>query len=111
MYEKNLKIGYLLDFYGEILTERKRNILDLYYNQDFSLAEISDEIGISRQGVRELIKKSEDELLFLEDKLGLSQKLKRLEQQADAIIGLAREYNLPQEFSDQVLVLKELINE
>ena len=66
MYEKNLKIGYLLDFYGDVLPERKRNILDLYYNEDFSLSEIAEDIGISRQGVRDLIKKSEEELFLFE---------------------------------------------
>ena len=66
MYEKNLNIGYLLDFYGDVLPERKRNVLDMYYNEDFSLAEISEEIGISRQGVRDIIKKAEEELCFFE---------------------------------------------
>ena len=58
MFEKNLKIACLLDFYGEVLSERKQAVLSLYYNEDLSLAEIAEEIGISRQGVRELIKKS-----------------------------------------------------
>ncbi|MDD7676741.1 MAG: sigma factor-like helix-turn-helix DNA-binding protein, partial [Eubacteriales bacterium] len=44
-----MSIGYLLDFYGEILNERKRSVLDMYYNEDLSLSEISDIIGISRQ--------------------------------------------------------------
>ena len=60
MFEKNMKLAYLLDFYGDILPERKRNVLDMYYNEDFSLAEISEEIGISRQGVRDIIKKAEE---------------------------------------------------
>ena len=50
MFEKNLHIGFLLDFYGDVLSERKRTVLDYYYNQDLSLAEIAGEIGISRQG-------------------------------------------------------------
>ena len=74
MFEKNLRIGFLLDFYGDLLTERKRTVLDYYYNDDLSLAEIADEIGISRQGVRELIKKSGDELEFYEEKLGMAKR-------------------------------------
>ena len=66
MFEKNLHIGYLLDFYGDMLPERKRSVMDMYYNEDLSLAEIAAEIGISRQGVRDIIKKSEDELNFYE---------------------------------------------
>lgn len=71
MFEKNLKMACLLDFYGEILSERKQAVLSMYYNDDMSLAEIADEIGISRQGVRDLIKKAEEELTFFEEKLGL----------------------------------------
>ena len=63
MFEKNLEINYLLDFYGEVLSERKREVLEMYYNEDLSLAEIAGDIGISRQGVRDIIKKSEDELV------------------------------------------------
>ena len=62
MFEKNLGMSFLLDFYGQMLTERKRTVMNMYYNEDLSLSEIADEIGISRQGVRELIKKSEAEL-------------------------------------------------
>lgn len=74
MFEKNLNIGYLLDFYGDVLTERRRDALDFYYNDDMSLSEIAEEMGISRQGVRDLIKKAEEELLFYEEKLGLAKK-------------------------------------
>jgi predicted DNA-binding protein YlxM (UPF0122 family) len=71
MFEKNLKMACLLDFYGEVLSERKQAVLSMYYNDDMSLAEIADEVRISRQGVRELIKKAEEELTFFEEKLGL----------------------------------------
>ena len=97
MYEKNLNIGYLLDFYGEILTERKRTVLDMYYNEDFSLAEISEEIGISRQGVRDIVKKAEEELLFFEERLGLSKKIERLEAKTDELLSLARSIGAPEE--------------
>ena len=55
MFEKNLNMGYLLDFYGDVLSEKKRNVLDWYYNGDLSLSEIAEEIGISRQGVRDQV--------------------------------------------------------
>ncbi|MBQ7153009.1 MAG: HTH domain-containing protein [Clostridia bacterium] len=67
MFEKNLGISRLLDFYGSILTDRKRDVLELYYNEDLSLGEIADNIGISRQGVRDLIKKAEAELVSFEE--------------------------------------------
>ena len=88
MFEKNLEIGYLLDFYGDVLSERKRTVLDYYYNDDLSLAEIAEEIGISRQGVRELIKKAGEELMFYEEKLGLAKRFQVLEEQTEQLITL-----------------------
>ena len=111
MYEKNLQIGYLLDFYGEVLTDRKRNVLDMYYNEDYSLSEISEEIGISRQGVRELIKKAEEELCFLEAKLGLSKKMEELSKQTDSIISLATAQSLSPELYDKIYQLKRMIEQ
>ncbi len=70
MFEKNMKFPVLLDFYGALLTERKSELLDLYYNEDLSLAEISEITGISRQGVRDSVKKAEADLQRFEDILG-----------------------------------------
>ena len=72
MFEKNLTVEFLLDFYGEVLPERTRGILAAYYGDDLSLSEIADGEGISRQGVRHILKKGEEELFFLEDRLGLA---------------------------------------
>ena len=72
MFEKNMKLAYLLDFYGEALDARTSSIMQAYYDDDLSLSEIADGEGISRQGVRHIIKKGEDQLEFLEDKLGLA---------------------------------------
>ncbi len=72
MFEKNLNISLLLDFYGDILSERQREMLDMYYNEDCSLAEIADSFSISRQGVRSVLKKGETILIEMEEKLGLA---------------------------------------
>ncbi len=88
MFEKDLKIGFLLDFYGDVLSERKRLVLDGYYNNDLSLAEIASEVGISRQGVRELIKKAEEELFFYEEKLGLARRFSRAQACAERLLKL-----------------------
>ncbi len=82
MFEKNLEIGYLLDFYGDILPERRRDIMDLYYNDDLSLAEIAEQMGITRQAVRDSIKKTETELFFYEEKLGLRRRLTEADRHA-----------------------------
>lgn len=68
---KNLNIGMLLDFYGQLLTDKQSDAIDFYYNQDFSLAEIAEQMQISRQGARDLIKRGEKQLLDLEEALGL----------------------------------------
>ena len=107
MFEKNLQIGYLLDFYGDILPERKRSVMDMYYNEDLSLAEIATEIDISRQGVRDIIKKTEEELYFYENKLGLAEKLRHAEEQAQKLAKEASELSLPEEF---LIDLRELTN-
>ena len=66
MFEKNLHITFLLDFYGEVLGDRTRELLEMYYFDDMSLSEIADAVGITRQGVRGGIKKGEEELLTKE---------------------------------------------
>ena len=105
MFEKNLTVGYLLDFYGELLPERKRSVLEMYYNEDYSLSEIADEIGISRQGVRNIIKKTECDLFFYEEKLGLAKKLLQVEALADSLCRLAEDHSLPAAVKDEILRL------
>lgn len=68
---KNLEIAILLDFYGGLLTEKQRDMIDLYYNEDLSLGEIAQHRNITRQGVRDSIKRGEEYLLELEEKLQL----------------------------------------
>ena len=53
-----LEMSLLFDFYGETLTEKQRELFDLYYNEDLSLSEIAEHAGITRQGVRDSIKRS-----------------------------------------------------
>ena len=111
MYEKNLNIGYLLDFYGDVLPERKRNVLDMYYNEDFSLSEIAEQIGISRQGVRDIIKKSEEDLLFYEEKLGLAEKLQKVENEANELYSLANSSALPDDVMQKISSLTAIIKQ
>ncbi len=85
MFEKNMKIAYLLDFYGDALDEHTVSAMRDYYNDDLSLAEIALEAGISRQGVRHLVKKGEDMLLFYEEKFGLAARYAELEKAASLL--------------------------
>lgn len=83
--EKDLSYSVLLDYYGALLTERQRDLLGLYYNEDYSLSEISENTGISRQGVRDAIKRGEAELDRLEDALGVARSYASRKAEADAI--------------------------
>jgi predicted DNA-binding protein YlxM (UPF0122 family) len=71
MYEKLVQIALLFDFYGQLLTEKQKDIIDMYYNNDLSLSEISEQLGISRQGVYDTLKRAEKTLFEYEEKLGL----------------------------------------
>ena len=110
MFEKNLEIGFLLDFYGDVLSERKRTVLDLYYNDDLSLAEVASEIGISRQGVRELIKKAEEELLFYEEKLGLAKRFRLAQTQAKSLLSMMETAQVPTDIKAAAEELMKTVN-
>ena len=68
---KNLKVAELLDIYGNLLNEKQRTSLEFYYYDDLSLSEIAENIGVSRQGVRDVIKRAESFLFFAEQELKL----------------------------------------
>jgi len=73
-----INIVYLVNIYGGLLTENQRNMLSLFYDSDCSLAEIAEQYNISRQAVRDTIKKAEASLLNAEEKLGILAKMKRI---------------------------------
>ncbi|MBN1624716.1 MAG: DNA-binding protein [Clostridia bacterium] len=70
-----VKIGLLYDFYESLLTSRQSAVLDMYLNENLSLAEISDEINITRQGVHDIISRTAAKLIEYEDKLKLSARM------------------------------------
>ena len=76
--EKDLKFSSLLDIYGGLLTEKQASALDFYYNEDYSLAEIAELTDITRQGVRDFIKRGEAVLQEAEERLRLCERFKAL---------------------------------
>lgn len=78
MKNQTYRMTMLFDFYGELLTDRQKEFFDLYYNEDLSLAEIAENAGISRQGVRDVIVRAEATMQEIEDKTGI---IKRFEAQ------------------------------
>lgn len=85
MKNQTYRMTMLFDFYGEVLTDRQKEFFDLYYNEDLSLAEIAENYGISRQGVRDVIVRAEAIMTELEDKTGL---LKRFMQMKDKLTAI-----------------------
>ena len=89
---KNLEVTLLLDFYGEMLTQKQHDFLVYYYDEDLSLSEIAENEGITRQGVRDVIVRAEAYMTEIEDKTGLVKRfmqrtphLERIEAAADEL--------------------------
>ena len=88
---KNLDITLLLDFYGDMLTDKQRSFISYYYNDDLSLSEIAADEGITRQGVRDAIKRAETQLIAMEERLGLVARFENMKIGLSEIIEHAEE--------------------
>lgn len=88
---KNLELSSLLDFYGDVLTDKQRDVMEQYYNDDLSLAEIAENFGITRQGVRDSIKRGEGILLDLEEKVGFAGRYQEIQNKMQQLEKLARD--------------------
>ena len=84
--EKNVKISMLCEIYGKLLTEKQFNILQNYYDKDLSLSEIAENEEITRQAVRDIIKKGENKLFEFEEKLGIMKRMLKQEEQIAIIL-------------------------
>lgn len=111
----NVEITILLDFYGDMLTAKQRDFINLYYNDDLSLAEIAENEGITRQGVRDAIKRAEGQLNEMESRLGFVKKWNGIKTTLGDIINCAEEisdYNLnhglSREINDTTVKIKSL---
>lgn len=106
----------LYDFYGELLTDKQKDIVDMYYNNDLTLSEISEQIGISRQGVYDALKRAENTLEDYEKKLGLVEKLlqqksllKKISSMLDQI--LSSELQNSEVSKDRIIEIKNIIKQ
>ena len=82
-----VKASLLYDFYGALLTEKQREVMELYHEENFSIVEIAEELGVSKQAVHENLKKSEKILRNYEEKLGLVRSLLRTREVIEDIDG------------------------
>ena len=113
MKNQAYRMALLYDFYGDMLTDRQKEFYDLYYNEDLSLAEIAENYGISRQGVRDVIVRAEAIMTDLEDKTGLMKRFMLMQQQVQAILDAAEKIqtvNYRQYDNPRLTELVELIH-
>lgn len=108
MFEKNMKFSYLIDLYGDVLDENTREIMTAYYYDDLSLAEIAASVGISRQGVRHTIKRGEEQLTFLEQKLSLGKRNTELSELSRDVIAIANKIANGEDMADAAAQLLEI---
>lgn len=97
--EKNVKVSMLCQIYGKLLTQKQYNFLDDYYNNDFSLSEIAENYGITRQAARDNIVKGENKLFEYEEKLGIMKKT--LNQEQEIVKILSELTKIQTKFSDE----------
>ncbi len=90
--EKVARMALLVDFYGQLLTEKQRQAMELYYSEDLSLGEIAESLVISRQAVHDLVKRSGKILEEYELNLGLVQKHLSLKQGLEQISDILKKY-------------------
>ncbi len=95
--DKTVHMAILFDFFGELLTDKQKEYFDLYYNENLSLSEIAENEGISRQGVRDMIMRSEAILTDIEQKTGIVKRYTEMQADISMIEGyLAEIVNLNQ---------------
>ena len=107
------KTSLLYDFYGGLLTEKQRQVMELYHEENLSLTEIAEEFGISRQGVHDTLKKAEHLLTEYENKLGLVAKLMKSRHaiaEIDDIIDSLTESAENKESAAKLQEIKDIIN-
>jgi len=84
--EKNVEMGMLLDIYGSMLTKKQYELLNDYYNNDLSLSEIAENNHITKQAVSDIIKKGENKLFDLEEKLLIMEKMMKQEKMLQEVL-------------------------
>lgn len=89
--EARFELIWLLDFYGPLLTEHRRELMRLYCEEDLSLAEIAEQMGITRQGVNDAVQKARRQLMDYEAKLGLAERYRAMSEQAQESLRLLQD--------------------
>lgn len=110
MVKKMVEMGMLYDFYGQLLTDKQRDTIDLYYNNDLSLGEIAETVNVSRQGVYDILKRSERLLYYYEEKLGLVKKFNDQRKRITEAYGLLDGIDGSERIEKVRKMLKEMVD-
>ena len=102
--EEKVKISILCQLYGKLLTKKQFEFLDDYYNKDLSLSEIAENNNITRQAVRDIIKKGEKKLFKYEEKLLFMKKTEKQEQKIQEV--LSELTKIQNDYSDKKIAKK-----
>lgn len=102
------RIAMLMDCYGKMLTEKQFTAMDLYFQEDFTLSEISEQTGITRQGVWDNIKRGERLLIDMENKLRLVDRLRVIKEKISAASTAAESLR---EYAGEKFLPSEMIND
>lgn len=111
MKDSAFHMTMLYDFYGDLLTDRQKEFYDLYYNEDFSLAEIAENAGITRQGVRDVLVRAEAILNEMEEKTGIIRRFLEVQKGLEAIQEDAQQIAALNRSQLHSLQLEELIGD
>ncbi len=109
--DKVFETSLLLDFYGQLLTDRQFEILDLLYNNDLTLTEIAEQLSISRQGVFDNEKRGRALLVEYENKLGLLSKFSLQKQKAEQVQKYLTELNTAEFSQNNKAIIEQVIRE
>ncbi len=109
--EKRVEVSLLLDFYSVLLTEKQRDIMDLYFNKDLSLSEISENNNTSRQAIHDVIKRCHNLLMEYEEKLQLMEKTLTMENSKTKIINKLNEFISSTEDSKHIEFIEGVIED
>ena len=108
MVEETFELTLLFDYYGDLLTQKQRVCFDLHYNQDLSLGEIAQEVGISRQGVHDTLTRAEPSLRHMEAKTGCVARERAVDEALSVIRSAAQQLSRDPSPGVQVLAQKIL---
>lgn len=106
---KNLSISSLFDFYGDILSEKQRDAIESYYNDDLTLSEVAQNQGITKQGARDIIKRAENQLIVMEEKLNLFHKFKEMTNSLELIVSASMKIQELEPENEQIQDLLSII--